>query len=298
MVTYGLPAYFSSILAGFIGVYKNYLLAWFTSNIDIGNLVAATNLSTAITIFIFPVSIVLFPSFSKLDVEREINEVRELFRYAVRYSCILILPVSFFLMALSKDVIFLFYGSVFRDAPLYLVIAALPYLLVGLGSIILISFFNGVGMTNIVFRMGVINLAASLPLYYLLVYYYGVLGILVALALATFFMTLYGFWVAHRRFGVWVDGYILLRIYFAAFLSGLAVYLLRLFVDFGRSLYNVHVFGVLFLFLYLVFLPLFRGIGEGDVDILSMAFSGLRYVSPLFEVFFELERRIIRFLQR
>lgn len=146
--------------------------------------------------------------------------------------------------------------------------------------------------------MGVINLAASLPLYYLLVYYYGVLGILVALALATFFMTLYGFWVAHRRFGVWVDGYILLRIYFAAFLSGLAVYLLRLFVDFGRSLYNVHVFGVLFLFLYLVFLPLFRGIGEGDVDILSMAFSGLRYVSPLFEVFFELERRIIRFLQR
>lgn len=66
MLGYGFPLYLSALLGLFLGQYQTIILAFFTSNFEIGNFSIATNLSSLINVLIFPLT-VLFPAFSKVN---------------------------------------------------------------------------------------------------------------------------------------------------------------------------------------------------------------------------------------
>jgi len=199
-----------------------------------------------------------------------------------------------FIIFLSRDVTFLFYGSSYRDTPFFLSLAASQYLFVGVGFLILGSFFNGLGETKTVFRIGVLQLLISLVSYPALIYLYHVTGLLIAILIGLLLPLLYGLSVAYRKFGVSIDMNALTRIYLASVFSSLITYLLRLNMDLGRSLYNTIFYGLFFLMTYIVTLTLFRGISSRDLDVLETAFEDIRIIRWFIHIFFQLVRRLLK----
>ena len=294
MIKFGFPVYLYSIMNSFIGVYRNFLMSIFASNIEIGNFVAAMNLSTSVTIFIGPISTVLFPAFSRLEKTSEINIIRDLFQHAVKYSSIIILPVALFIMFLSKDVTYLFYGSSYMFAPTYLMIALIQYLMVGIGSVVLISFFNGLGDTKKVFRIGLLSTLVSIVTYPVLILIYHLIGLLVAILISIVALLSYGLYLAYKEYHVSIDLKSISRIYVAGMIASIAIYSLRRYIDFHRSLYNVIFFGLLFLVIYLLTLPYVHGVSEKDLDILDDAFKGIKLIGYFMHLIFEVERKLLR----
>lgn len=298
MVRYGFPVYLTTVIISFLGVYRNILLSVFATDLDIGNLMASLNLTTAITIFINPISIVLFPAFSRLDVDAEIGVIRELFVRAVKFSSLIILPVTFFIIFFSRDVTFLFYGYDFRDTPIYLILAATQYLLTGLGFVVLGSFFNGVGETNIVFKMGFIQLVISLISYPLLLYYYHIIGLLVGMLSSFTASTFYGIYLARKKFRVSINPISVSKIYISSFIAGLITYLLRHQFSLNNPIYNTALYALIFLFIYLITLTLIGGITLSDINLLEMAFEDVKVVNWFMKYIFRLARKILVFLGR
>jgi O-antigen/teichoic acid export membrane protein len=290
LVSFGFPVYVGSVIITLLGVFRNYLLAIFMSNIDIGNFSAAVNLSAAIAIFVNPIAITLFQAFSRLDKDREIGVIRDLFRYAVKYSTLVILPITLFLIIMSRDVIFVLYGGSFIDAPLYLILASLPYVFIGLGYVIIGSFLNGLGDTRIVFRMSIIIFILSLPLYPLFILFWGILGLLVAIFIASISALFYGLYYSMRRYDVSVDYRSILRIYFSTVLSAATIFFVRSIYVFPRSIYNIIVYGLVYLLIYLVLLPITDSINLRDLDMLESSFREVKFVGWIIGLLILFER--------
>jgi O-antigen/teichoic acid export membrane protein len=71
MLSYGSPLYISRTLSGILGTYQGMILAWFITNVAIGNFNVATNFSTIILLLTGPISTALFPAFSTLNPSGE-----------------------------------------------------------------------------------------------------------------------------------------------------------------------------------------------------------------------------------
>ncbi len=105
-------------------------------------------------------------------------------------------------MVFSKDVIYLFYGSKYAYAPLYLTLLTTQFILVGIGSIVLPSFLRGLGKTRVLLHSGLISLTISIPLYILLIHLLSIVGVIISIVIAIFMSIIYLFHVAYKEFGV------------------------------------------------------------------------------------------------
>jgi len=155
LVGYGYPLYFSAILVGFIPQYKSIILALFTSDAEIGNFQAALNFATLISICSIPIATTLFPAFSKLESGGE--EVKKFFKLSIKYTSLIILPITVVIILFSREIVHIIYGPNYQSAPHFLSLYVILYLLVGLGYVALGSFFNGIGETRITLRISLIN---------------------------------------------------------------------------------------------------------------------------------------------
>ncbi|MEM3437855.1 MAG: oligosaccharide flippase family protein, partial [Nitrososphaerales archaeon] len=141
MLSYGFPLYLSALLGLFLSQYQTIILAFFTSNIEIGNFSIATNLSSLINVLIFPL-MVLFPAFSKVNPNSD--EIKKVFKLSVKYVALLIIPATVIIAILSKDIVYTLYGYSYDLAPLFLSLYILQFLYTGFGSIVITYLFSGI----------------------------------------------------------------------------------------------------------------------------------------------------------
>ena len=293
MIRYGFPVYLSTILTTGIGIYRNYLMALYASNTEIGNFTAAFNLSTSIAIFIAPIATVLFPAFSKLRLDEEANIARGLFKRAVKYSTMVILPITIFVIVSSKEFTYTFYGSSYILAPEYLELASLRYVIVGLGSVVLMSFFNGIGDTGKVFRMGVITAVSALILYPILILTLHMTGLIIGIVISLALPIIYGLYKAYKEYNVSIEFNSILRIYVAGIFAGLITYAIKYYIELGRPIYELVTYGLIYLIIYLIILPYLRGITLDDIEILDKSFRNIKVVGLITHMLLTIERRLI-----
>jgi O-antigen/teichoic acid export membrane protein len=143
-----------------------------------GNYFSAVYFSILLTFISLPISTVLFPTFSKLNVERETGLVKKIFVSSVKYTSFLLVPATMALISLStplictlfpKNGIFssLFVATAtlkFPYAPMFMTLLAVTNLLVLFGNISLGTFQTGIGKTNQIMKQGLVSLAIGLPL--------------------------------------------------------------------------------------------------------------------------------------
>jgi O-antigen/teichoic acid export membrane protein len=269
------------------------VLAHLASNVEIGNFSATWNFTTFMMILVYPITTAMFPMFSKMDPKIQRGDLARAFLFAVKYSSLLMIPVSVMVMIFSRDLIYLTFGSSYTFAPQYLVLLSALYLLAGIGSLILGSFLTGVALTGTVLKMGILTLAIYVPLAPALTWLWGPLGVLAAYILAGAISTVYGVNRASVMFGAHPDlkasGRILLVSLGAAVPT---IALIRL-DAMGIGISNLIVGGLLFLVIYLTLAPIAGAVDKWDVSNLRSLLCRPRIVAWFANPIFDYETKLL-----
>ncbi len=289
MLDYGLPLYLSAIITLISTQYTTIVLALFSSNIELGNLNVAIKLTSAVTILVFPFS-VLFPAFSKINLHS--NELKRLFKISVKYTALLIVPASILISIISEDFVYTFYGQNYNLAPSYLSLHILIFLYSGVGSMVLGHLFNGVGETKTILKANLMGIATLIPLLPALTMLYGVPGLLIATLLSALPPLIYQLYVAFTRFKLRLDIKSTLKIYLTSFTSAIPTFIFLQFSPFNGFL-NLLFSCTLYLFTFLTIVPLTKTLTEADLADLRVIMSRIRILRSLTEPVFKYEEKIL-----
>ncbi|MGB9959788.1 MAG: flippase [Candidatus Bathyarchaeales archaeon] len=254
LISYGAPLYISALLSGFIPTYQNIMLAFFTTDADIGNYKAATNFIALMSILTVPITTTLLPAFSKINSLTN-QKIKEFYKIANKYTAMVIVPLAFLIIIFSREIVEIIYGSTYQSAPIFLAIYCLLYLSVGIGYIVLPSLYNGLGQTKTTLKMSLTTLLVLAVLSPILTKTYSVPGLIIAFITASTVGTIYGFYVARINFKIELTIKTQLKIYLNSAVSSIPA-ILVLSLASSPKILNVAIGGLLYLLTYLTLIPL------------------------------------------
>ena len=225
MLHYGVPLSLSAIMGSFLYQFYAFLMAFYCNDVMIGNYQIAVNFAMFITFFTYPIATVLFPAFSKLDPKRELQLLRTVFSSAVKYAALFLVPATMVTLVLSESVVGTVYGQKWVHAPLFLSLYVIQNLFVLIGGLIVHSFLEGVGETKILLKLSLLKLSLGIPLAFILIPTYGIVGVI----LGTFFADIpYQFFGLHwlwKHYNTKPDFKISAKILITAAIASIATYL-------------------------------------------------------------------------
>ncbi len=182
LIRYGVPVYMSTLINGALSQIYGSLMVLYVANIFIGNYSAAGNFSVLVGFVIGPISVAIFPLFSKLH--RGDENLGRAFRSSVKYSSLFSLPILGALIALSHPFIGVLFGDRFPLAAYYLQLLTLIYVYIGIGSGSISSLLNGQGETRINLIGALIRLLIGGSLAFYLIPNYGIPGLIISMTVS------------------------------------------------------------------------------------------------------------------
>jgi len=294
MLKYGAPLYMSGLLGLFILQYQTIIIAFFASNIEVGNYQVATLFSTAIAILVYPIT-ALFPAFSKLDTQN--GQLSQFFKRSVKYTALLLVPASVAIAVLSKDLVYAFFGSEYNLAPTFAAFYILLNLYAGLGSAVFQYLFSGIGRTDVVLKASLVNMLVFIPSAPLLTQLYGIIGLITSLFISNFCSLLYLLLTAVKKINVSLDASSSAKIYLASTISALPLSIFLAYSQFG-SILNLIVGGVIFCIAYLTLLPIIGIINFTDIEIFRLISQKIRSLRIILKFLLLYETIILGFTQK
>jgi O-antigen/teichoic acid export membrane protein len=316
MLVYGVPLTFSNLAVGVMPQIFVFMMATLASQGDIssgypsgwmiGNYYASAYFVVLLSFIATPISIALFPTFSKLNPEKDIKLLRTVFASSVKYTSLLLVPASFAIMTLAVpllNTIFPAQGNIFQSfytileggskypyGALFLAFSCLVYLLVLIGNISLGTFQTGIGKTNQVMFQSFLSLAVGIPLAFVLVGYFynlggasfAVIGGVIGSLIATIPNVVWGLVWSWKHYRVRADFGISLKILVASLLaSGVAYVVINILVAQIPQGIVLIAGAVVFVLVYLAITPLLGAVNRMDIMNFTVMFSGLGIVSKI-----------------
>ena len=136
LFSYGLPLSIGTVLTTFLSYFYALILPiYVTNNSLIGNYNLAVLFAVLITFFVTPVTTMMFPAFSKLDPEKDYETLKNVFQYSVKYAALIVVPVTALVIALAQPGIGTLFAKTYAEAPLFLALSSLSYVLSAFGSL-------------------------------------------------------------------------------------------------------------------------------------------------------------------
>ena len=291
MIGYGSPLYLSTTLQNILATVRGIILAYFATNLLIGNFNTALNFAVLAVLISSPISNALFPAFSKLSDNHE--EARKMFTYAVKYTSTLIVPAAIFIATMSKDLVFFIYGPKYTSAPKYLTLYILNFLYASLGSIVLPSFFNGLGDTKVNLKASVIYAATFIPSAVILTYLLNVEGLLTATLVSTATSTIYSLQAAIKKYNAKPDLKNSATICASSALSATPLIPLILYSSLP-NLANLTIGAILYALTYLTLAPILKAINQQDLQTLTKILTKNKPLKPIINIIASYENRILK----
>jgi O-antigen/teichoic acid export membrane protein len=294
MLKYGLPLSIGVILTGFLLQYYNFLLyIYVADNAIIGNLAIAQNFVVLITFFATPVTIMLFPAFSKIDHKKDPETLKNVFQTSVKYASLLVVPVTAMIMALAQPAISTLFGNKYAEAPLFLALLAITYLYTLLGNLSIGGLINGQGQTTFNLIVAVITAAVGFPLGFILISNYGVRGLIITALTAGIPGIIASLIFIRKRYNVTIhwksSSTILLSSAAAAALTYLLLTQLTAFSSLTRLIIGVAIFTPT----YLAAAILTKTFNTGDINNLREMTSALGPLRPILNAILNLIEKIM-----
>ena len=289
---YGMPVYVSVVLIGFFPLYQQVILAFFSSNEAIGNFRAAYNFVILLTVISTSLTTAFLPAFSKLESAKP-EVISAFFNKANKYTCLIIVPVTVFVILFSAPIVTLLYGATYTSAALFLSLSCSIYLLSIIGSLTLLSVFNGLGKTRLTMNMTLINFVLLLVLSPIFAAAYDVVGVIVASLLSTIVASVYAAVVAVRQLGIKFHFTSNLRIYLISFLSALPPLGLLLFTSLN-FLVVLLVGGLLYLFVFVTLMPIMKIVNVTEIESLARLTGGLPLMKFIAKPLFRYQHKVLR----
>jgi O-antigen/teichoic acid export membrane protein len=120
LVKYGLPLSIAAIIASLQTQFYTVLMGVYAPADVVGNYAIASTFVVLISFFATPISTMLFPAFSKLDVHRDYEALKSAFQFSVKYASLLVIPVAMIVMSLSEPAVATLFGNKYGSAPFFL----------------------------------------------------------------------------------------------------------------------------------------------------------------------------------
>lgn len=287
---YGLPLFISGFIGTLLSRYQYVLLALNAGDVEIGNVQAATQFATLLSLTTTPFSITLFPMFSSLSVETHREEISKYFNAVLKYMSLFTIPLSLFMAVFSTDVVRLIYGRTYTLAPEYLTLISLGYLYAPL-STALGALIPGLGATNYVMYSSLIQALVMTPAAYALISGFGASGYALTLALAGIPPLTFMVYVVIKKVGLRVDWLCLVKVFTVSLISTIPYSaLLMLHVNYVVRL-ALEV--IAFLTTYLMLVPLIGLLELRDVELMRRSLGRLPLFGVVVNVLLDVEVKVI-----
>jgi len=280
MLRYGVPLSISIIMGGFLIQFYGFMMAFYCSDIMIGEFQVATNFAILLTFFTVPISTVLFPAFAKLDPQNEPQLLKTVFTSSVKYTAMLLVPATAAVMVLSKPMISTLFGEQWVYAPFFLTLYVIGNLFSGFGNLSVGSILTGLGETKTLMKLNLLKLLIGIPLAFLLIPNLGIVGVIVGTLFAglpSMFLGLHWIWKCYKVSVNWGSS---ARIFLASALAAATTYLSLNFLDTVEWL-KLITGGIVFLSVYIVAAASIGAIVQVDISNLRTMLSGLGFISTL-----------------
>ncbi len=299
MLQYGMPLTVSNIVIGVLPYLFNFLMVIYAGTSMYGDYLAAVNFSVLLTFFTIPISTVLFPAFAKLNPKDEPELLKTVFAFSVKYTAVLLVPATLIMMVLSTPMVNTLFGYIstgepkYAFAPLFLTLAVVSNLFAVVGNLSMGTFLTGVGETKLLMKQGLLTLAIGLPLAFLLVPSFGVVGGILGIVVSSVPSMVWGLYWIWKRYKVKASFQTSGKILVASLIAAGASYLL-LFVLVAADWIRLTLGFVVFIVVYLFSAPLTGAINQSDVNNLRAMLSGLGIVSALLEVPLKVIEKVLK----
>jgi len=291
MLQYGVPLSVSTVLSGILTSTYGLALASFVSNNGIlGDYGMATNFTVLLTFLSTPISTVLFPAFAKLDPKKEHGLVGSIFASSVKYACVVLVPATLGMMVLSKPLISTLFLNGYPNASLFLTLLVIVNLLAIFGNLSLGSFLQGLGETKMAMKLGIVTTAVGLPLGFILIPPYGVLGVIIGSSVYGIPSMVWGLYWIWKRYEAKAELHLSARIFAASVLAAIPALLIVSFLHTtalsprALALTQLVTGLVVFLLIYILGAPLIGAVSQSDISTIRDAFSGLGIVSKIINI--------------
>jgi O-antigen/teichoic acid export membrane protein len=291
LASYGMPLYISILLIGFLPLYQNLMLAFFTTDITIGNFKAATNFIALISVLSMSITTALLPAFSKLNSSTS-DKIKSFFKLANKYTCLLIVPTTTLIIIFSKEIVQIIYGSAFQSAPLFLAIYCPLFFLVAIGYLNLTSLFNGLGETRLTLKITFINFLVFTILAPVLSKTYGVAGLIIASLISNTMATSYASYMARTSFKIEFAIHSIVKIYSISAISSIPTLMLLHFISLPE-LFNIIAGGVLYLLIYATLTPLTKIISNSELQTLTHITQKIRPLTFIAKPLLKYQKKIL-----
>lgn len=291
MLSYGSIIYLATLFVTFSGHYINIILAWFVSNVEIGGFNVSNQLTTSITIFLIPISIVLFPSFSMINA-RGSSALPQAFKRAIRYSILFVIPVAVFVSTFSEHLTLLIYGREYLFAAEYLRLLALTFLIQPLLNVS-ISYFNGVGLNTETLKAHAIYFLIILASAPLLTMFFRVNGVVLSILTAYLLSTIYSLYRC-SSLKLPIDVKYIVKLYLATIFVGIISSLFRLLTPLSHpETILILIFGgIFYLTILFIVLTILDIPTEDDINFIQRYFTNIRLIGPIVNILIKYIRSV------
>lgn len=280
MFSYGLPLSGVAIMGGFMAQFYMFLIAIYLSDQIVGNYTLALNFAVLVGFFVQPVSIIMFPAFSKIDGKRDPKTLQNVFRFSVKYASLLIVPAAFMVMALSQPAVSTLFQGKYELTPLYLSLYIIQYLYTAFGYLISENLIKGQGRTDLNLKLSLLNTILGIILSLTLIPLYGVIGLIATILFSIIPSIILSLWWIKKRYNATINYQSSVKIILASMFSALFTYSIVLFLD--VSSWIILILGAsIFLLTYLLVAPLIGAINKEDTENLKEMLQALGPLAPI-----------------
>ncbi|MGD6810782.1 MAG: flippase [Candidatus Bathyarchaeia archaeon] len=281
MLTYSIPISLSTIISGFLAQFYVVLLPYFfTDNSLIGNYYAAQNFVILIGFFSLPITTMLFPAFSKLDIKKERASLKNIFQFSVKYSSVIVVPVAALVMCLSTQAVTTLFGNSYGSAPLFLALMAINYLFCATGNLSIGNIINSQGHTKVNLKFILLTAAIGFPMGYLLIMNYGVFGLIFTTICAPIPSLILSLIWVKKHFDLSVDWVSSAKILASSAITATLTYLFVSFTGFA-SIIELLLGAVFYVAVLIVVLMFTKTLYVADLNSLRAMTTGLGPISKI-----------------
>jgi O-antigen/teichoic acid export membrane protein len=246
----------------------------------VGNYAIASTFVVLITFFATPITTMLFPAFSKLELRRDYKAMKSVYQFSVKYAALLVVPVVAIVMALSESAISTLFGNKYASAPLFLSLLAISYACTALGSLSVTNLISGQGKTGFVLKLNILSAAVGFPLSLILARQFGVIGIIITTLTAGLPSLIVALHWVKKNYKLSIDWSSSFKVLLTSALAGAVAYILQRQLNF-ISVINLTIGLVAFLVVFLPGILITRTISKSDIDNLRAIMTSLGPVSRL-----------------
>jgi len=273
LIRYGFPLAIGGIVSGFGNQFYRFLMSRSCSPEDIGNYGVARNFLMAMMLLTSPITTALFPAFSKIDGEREVDNLRKAFKASIKYPSIFVVPAAMGVIVASKPLVFTFFGEKYSQAPVFLSLVGIGQLFCAIGALSASTLLSSQGKTQEIMKANLVSLSFGIPASAFLIPKFGIYGLISTTLLVTFLTIVLLDYMIYRIYGFTVDLRSSGRIFIASVLMAGVIYFFELVFHQFLPLVRVLIEGLMGLLTYSVFVLLLKGISGEELERLETIFS-------------------------